>query len=53
MQNQCQRYTDADLKLSLHVCVHIKTIPWKSRFLDPKNYRVICLWSLQISQKVG
>ena len=27
-------YTDADLKIFLYVCVHIKTIPWKCRFLN-------------------
>ena len=41
--------TNADLKFSLHVCVHIKTIPWKFCILDPKNSWVIYLWTLQIS----
>ena len=36
------RYTNADLKISLYVCVHIKLIPWKFRFLNPKNSRGIC-----------
>ena len=30
------------------VRVHIKTIPWKFRILNPKNSRVICPWSLSI-----
>ena len=34
-------YTNADLKISLHACVHIKAIPWKFRILKPKNSRVI------------
>ena len=33
---------DADLKISRYACVHIKTMPWKSRFLNSKNFRVIC-----------
>ena len=41
-------YTNADLKISLYVCVHIKTIPWKFRIPNPKNSGVICSWSLQI-----
>ena len=40
------RYTNADLKISLYVCVHIKRIPWKFRILNPQESRVICLWSL-------
>ena len=40
------RYTNADLKISLYVCVHIKTIPWKFHILNPKNSWVICPWSL-------
>ena len=31
----------ADLKISLYVGVHIKTIPWKFRILNPKDSRVI------------
>ena len=27
------RYTSADLKISLYVCAHKKTIPWKFRIL--------------------
>ena len=34
-------YTNADLKISLYACVHIKTIPWKFFILKPKNSRVI------------
>ena len=33
---ECQRYTNADLKTYLYVCIHIKTIPWKFRILNPK-----------------
>ena len=33
---------NADLKISLYVCVHIKTIPWKFRILNPENSRVVC-----------
>ena len=28
-------YTNEDLKISLYVCVHIKTIPWKCRIVNP------------------
>ena len=35
------RYTNADLKISLYVCIHIKTVPWKFRVLIPQNSRVI------------
>ena len=31
------RYTNAGLKISLYVCVHIKTIPGKLRILNPRN----------------
>ena len=34
------RYTNADLKNSLYVRVHLKTIPWKFCILNPKNSRV-------------
>ena len=37
-----QRYTNADLKVSLYV--HLKTIPWKFRILNPNNSQV---WSLE------
>ena len=51
LHNPCHRtnilrYTNADLKISLYVCVYIKTILWKFRFFSPKNGRVICTWSL-------
>ena len=36
-----ERYTNVDLKISLYVCVHIKTIPWKFCFLNPKNSQFI------------
>ena len=42
----CYRYTNADLKIFLHACVHIKAIPWKFCILYPKNSWVICPWSL-------
>ena len=32
------------LKTFLYVCVNIKTIFWKFRFLNPKIYRVIWSW---------
>ena len=32
----------ADLKISLYVCVHVKTIPWQFRILNPKSSPVIC-----------
>ena len=44
-----ERYTNADLKISLYVCVYIKTIPWKFCNFNPKNSWVIWPWSLQIS----
>ena len=33
---------------SPYVYVHMITIPWKFRILNPKNSRVICLWSFWI-----
>ena len=36
------RYTNAGLKISLLLCVHIKTILWKFRILNPRNSLVIC-----------
>ena len=33
------KVTDANLKLSLHVCVHIKIMPWKFRILNSMNSR--------------
>ena len=33
-----------ELKISLYVCVNIKTIPWKFCILNTKNFRVICPW---------
>ena len=41
-----KRYTKSDLKISLDVCVYVKTISWKFHFLNPRKSRVICLWSL-------
>ena len=46
MNDYGERYTNADLKTSLDVCVYIKTIPWKFCILNPRNSRVICPWSL-------
>ena len=34
-EKKSQRYTNADLKISLYVYVHIKTIPWEFRVLNP------------------
>ena len=42
------RYTNADLKISLNVCFHVKLIPWEFRILDPRNSGIIYLQSLQI-----
>ena len=36
------RYTNAGLKISVYVRIHIKTIPWKLCILNPKNSQVIC-----------
>ena len=41
-----QRYTNADLKISLYVCVYIKTIPSKFHIPNPKNSRFIYVWTL-------
>ena len=41
-----KRYSDADLRISLYVCVHKKTIPWTFCIPNPNNSRVICPWSL-------
>ena len=35
------RYTDADLKISVHVCIHIKAVPFIFCIYNPKNFRVI------------
>ena len=34
-------YTNADLKISLYVCIRVKIIPWKFRILNAKNARII------------
>ena len=34
-------YNNADLKISLHVCVHLKVIFLKLHILNPKNSQVI------------
>ena len=39
--------TNADLKISLYVLVHIKTIPWKFSILNPRISRVLYRQSLQ------
>ena len=44
-----QRYTNADLKISLYVRVKIKTIPWKFCILNPNSSRDIYRWSLYFS----
>ena len=46
------RCANVDLKISLHVCFHIKTITWKFRFLNPKDSRVICLLSFLKSRLI-
>ena len=33
------------MKNFLYVCVHIKTIPWRFRILNLKNFWIICPWS--------
>ena len=44
-----QRYTNADLKISLYVCVRKKTVPWKFRILNPNNSWVIYPWNSYFS----
>ena len=52
--NHCSyRYTNAALKISLYVQVHIKITPWKFHILDPKYFPVIYPWSLHFSYKIG
>ena len=46
------RYTNADLKISLYVRAHIKTIPWKFCIVNPRNSGVIFTWNLYFSKKV-
>ena len=51
---QIGRYTNADLKISLLVCFHIKAILWKFRILNPRNSRIIYPFHIshvRISQK--
>ena len=33
------------MEIFLYVCVHIKTIPWRFRILNLKNFWIICPWS--------
>ena len=40
------RYTNADLKISGYVWVHVNTIPYKFPILNLKNCRVYCPWGL-------
>ena len=35
------RYSNPDFKISLYVCVHIKTTSWKFHILHPQNSQVI------------
>ena len=42
---QHSNYNNADLKISINVCFHIKTTPWNFRIVYPKNSPVICQWS--------
>ena len=44
-----ERYTNADLKISLYAWLHIKTVPWKFRNLKPKNSRVNYMWRLNFT----
>ena len=37
-----QRYTNADLKISLYVCIQMKVIPWKFHILIPRDSQVTC-----------
>ena len=38
----CQRFTHANLKISLYVLlIYIKMLPWKFHILNPKNSRII------------
>ena len=39
---QIERHADADLKISLYICGHLKTIPRKCSFLNPKSSRITC-----------
>ena len=39
-----KRYTDADLEISQCVRVHIKTILWKFRILNPKNSWIVVVF---------
>ena len=36
-------HTNADLKISLYVFVHMKAVPEKFRIINPKNSQVIYL----------
>ena len=42
---QNYRYINADLKIPLHVCIHIKTIPRKFRIL---NRRILELFAREV-----
>ena len=35
------RYTNADMKISLYVLIHIEILPSKFRFLNSKNTQII------------
>ena len=41
MKGTLTQIWNEELQISLHVCVHIKTITWKFRCLNPKNSQVI------------
>ena len=40
------KYTNADLKISLYVRIHLKIIPWKFHILDKSRfiYREVCVF---------
>ena len=46
MESSILKCANADLRISLYACVHIKAIPWKFRFLNPRSPWVVGLWSL-------
>ena len=51
LQSEPSRCTNADLKISQHVRIHIKTISWKFHIPNPKNSRMINPWRLYFLKK--
>ena len=47
IQNLLLKYTNADLKISLYVCVHLKTIPENFAFLI---LRILQLFSREVCE---